>query len=150
MAKTIIQIQQEKLSYLTVAKNLRKLARDTNVPVRFLRDLQAGVARIPTLEIAKFNAYYRRETYANLREAGMNTSQATRFSGQSVETVTNAQFKVSRIIDHLTGGILGSRKQKLQARGLAWDEDFEYEKARASIWEGLRTSRKTIEQWEGY
>ncbi len=143
-------VQQNRLGFMLDFTSRRAIARQADISLYRLRQLEHTGASLTGKELNRFVNLSRRFTYRDLRIRGFSTSQATRYRGNSIDNLRLQHGRMERIQDYLTGGAFAAMKASRDRQGIAYNEDSLWIEAQESIFNGLAKSRRTIEDWENY
>lgn len=150
MAPLISIGQQNRLEFVTGFISRKAVAREANISYhRLTRLAREGIA-LTGDEAKRMLNVSRKFSYTALRKAGMSARQARRFRGGSMATIGELKSRMDSIQDYLSEGAFASMKKARDIRGIAYDEDLLMSDAQDAVYNGLRRSRKTIEDWENY
>lgn len=147
MAATLVA---NRLSYLMEKTSLRSISRQTGISYTQVWRYSKGLIDVPSGFDKAIRNTYQRTVYNTVRDIGMSTSQARRFSWMSPESASRIEKKMSTMVDMMTEGSLTNSQIAHERRGLAFDRDAVRQDYKWSIQEGLRNSDKTLEEWENY
>lgn len=80
----------------------------------------------------------------------MSAGQARRFSWYTPEGVDDYRDRMAKVVNFYTDGAYKKRIWKLDKEGVKYNNVDVRDEMREKVKEGLRNSRKTIEDWEKY
>jgi hypothetical protein len=93
---------------------------------------------------------YQREAYGRLRELGISSREATRWSWYSPERVLMVTARWQELKTYLVGGAYRKMYVKYEREGIPFDPVELYERAEEAVTRGLIRRRTTIEDVERY
>lgn len=150
MPPLISTIQQEKARYLLGKGTQRAIASATGVSRYKLQQLTFKGRALTGSDLKAFNNYYRRWNYTDLRTQGFSVTQSRRFQSANVARTASIRLRFQNISEYLSEGAYAAMKKSRDIKGIAYDDDLLMSEAQDAILDGLRKSKKTIEDWENY
>jgi len=139
-----------KLTFLLSERTVPWLGRESGIPWDVIRSVSAGTGTFTTRQARQFRNLYQRESYSRLREAGMSSGQARRFSSYGPESVMERKEKVTAVIVKLAESRTAQVAKRYEDEGILYDTEDIFADEWQSIWEGMRKSREEYETWVKY
>lgn len=141
---------QQRVRYITSKISLRALSRETGIPYSTLWYVRQGERQLPGIYRAELENAYRRYVYRSLREVGVSVEEARLFRYMSPSMVVSIEARMRTLADILTAGAYANQARRLEKEGISYDETELWKQARESVEQGLRKSKKPIDEKERY
>lgn len=143
-------VQTRRLGYIGDTRSDIWIARETGIPRSTLGYVRRGERRLPTQYRAAVRNLYQREAYRRLREVGVSSIQARRFSWYTVKKVRAVTDIVNKLVADLTHNRVISLIANPENEYTVGDYDKLFGENYQYIRDALRKSEKPVEHWEDY
>jgi len=138
------------LSFVLQRRDLRWLSREADIPYAILSSFERGIRPLPREYHRSLRSAYQREAYRRLRELGISSREATRWSWYSPERVSTVTARWQELKTYLVGGAYRKLYVKYERLGVTFDPTELYGRAEEAVTRGLIRRRTTIEDVEKY
>lgn len=133
-----------------LALSRRSISRATGIPTSTLFRVEKQQAILPTKYNLSLRRVYQRQAYKILRDEGMSVSQSNRFKWLTPETIMIKRGSIQTVVQFLTEGAFVAKKVSLDKQGISYRDLELYEEMNQKVKDGLRKSKKELEEWEEY
>jgi len=144
----ILPLSLRRYYFLRERYSERAIARESGIPRIALYRLRVEQRPLPRDQDLRLRAFYERDAYRRLRDLGMSVTQARRFQWRIPEIVHLTEARMRDLTSRFTLGATKARTMKLERLGIRYDWREVFDEMMEKVKEGLRRSRKKIEDWE--
>jgi len=137
-------------AFVLQRRSRRWLSREAGIPRATLYYFERGIRPLPREYHRALRSVYQREAYSRLRELGISSREATRWSWYSPERVSTVTARWQELKTYLVGGAYRKLYVKYEREGIPFDPTELYERAEEAVTRGLIRRRTTIEDVEKY
>jgi len=146
-----MNIAQRRLSYMFETKTDTWIAQQTGIPRSTVGFVRRGERALPSQYDYDLRLGYQRVSYSNLREEGMNTDQARKFSSYSPESSGLKQMIMKDIVNGSTMNACIQEKLRLEKEGISIEIKDIWDTMHDQVVEGFQTDiGGTLDEWEKY
>lgn len=133
-----------------LALSRRSVSRATGIPASTLFRVEKQQAILPRKYNLSLRRLYQRQAYKILREEGMSVSQSNRFKWLTPESIIIKRGTMQSVTQFLTEGAYEARRVSLDKQGISYKDLEIWEEMNKAVKDGLRKSKKEMEEWEEY
>ncbi len=141
---------QSMFQYLLKNNSERGISDLSGIPRSTIYDFKNNIRNLPDKYTSSLENLYHRQAYSNLRDLGMNTDQANKYSKIIPTSLEPIEQRMNEIVNYLTDGLVTQRKKNMK-EGVDYLNEYQlYNETKESIKDGLRNSQKQLIDWENY
>lgn len=141
-------IAERRLDYMYEKRTDSWIAQNTGIPRSTIGFVRRGERALPSQYDYQLRLGFQREAYKRHRDAGMNFSEARRYSAYSPESAGLKTAIMKDIVNQNTMGGCIQEKLRLEKEGIFVEIDDLWAGMKGDIIDAYQHSDKTLDEWE--
>lgn len=139
-----------RISFLRETFTRGQIQKQTGIHWARQEAVLSGTKTLSVTERQSLTRMYRRETYIDLRNAGMSVSQSKRFRGYAPPSIHKYISIMDSTIETLAKGVTAKKMAVLDSAGIPYNIRDLIDEMHKKVLEGMKKSKRMYEDWLDY